>query len=97
VLAEPSRRRDHLLGQDKLGRDILARHLRHARLARIGVITVVVSLIIGASIGAVADLPAAGSTTRDARRRRAAFPGPFARDPSPACSGEPPGVVIALT
>jgi peptide/nickel transport system permease protein len=52
-LAPP--RPDHLLGQDKLGRDILARVIYGTRVSlAVGVVTVLVSLIVGAGIGAVA-------------------------------------------
>lgn len=45
----------HLLGQDKLGRDILARIVYGTRISlAVGVVTVLVSLGIGATIGAVA-------------------------------------------
>jgi len=46
---------DHLLGQDKLGRDILARIISGTRVSlAVGLVTVVVSLVAGAAIGAVA-------------------------------------------
>ncbi|MBP1689709.1 MAG: gsiD [Deltaproteobacteria bacterium] len=46
---------DHLLGQDKLGRDILARIISGTRVSlAVGLVTVVVSLVVGAAIGAVA-------------------------------------------
>jgi peptide/nickel transport system permease protein len=52
-LAPPSAR--HVLGQDKLGRDILARIVYGTRVSlAVGVVTVVVSLAIGATIGALA-------------------------------------------
>jgi peptide/nickel transport system permease protein len=52
-LAPPSA--DHLLGQDKLGRDILARVIYGTRVSlAVGVVTVLVSLLIGTVIGAVA-------------------------------------------
>ncbi len=45
----------HLLGQDKLGRDILARIVYGTRVSlAVGVVTVLVSLGIGAAIGALA-------------------------------------------
>jgi peptide/nickel transport system permease protein len=52
-LAPPSA--DHLLGQDKLGRDILARVIYGTRVSlAVGVVTVAISLLIGTVIGAVA-------------------------------------------
>jgi peptide/nickel transport system permease protein len=52
-LAPPSRA--HPLGQDKLGRDILARVIYGTRVSlTVGVVTVAVSLLIGAAIGALA-------------------------------------------
>ena len=52
-LAPPSAR--HVLGQDKLGRDILARIVYGTRVSlAVGVVTVAVSLAIGATIGALA-------------------------------------------
>lgn len=52
-LAPPSAR--HVLGQDKLGRDILARVVYGTRVSlAVGVVTVAVSLAIGATIGALA-------------------------------------------
>lgn len=46
---------DHLLGQDKLGRDILARVIYGTRVSlAVGLVTVAVSLLIGATIGALA-------------------------------------------
>ena len=45
----------HLLGQDKLGRDILARIVYGTRVSlAVGVVTVGISLLIGAAIGALA-------------------------------------------
>ena len=45
----------HLLGQDKLGRDILTRVIYGTRVSlAVGLVTVVVSLVIGAAIGALA-------------------------------------------
>jgi peptide/nickel transport system permease protein len=52
-LAPPSAR--HLLGQDKLGRDILARVVYGTRVSlAVGVVTVAISLLIGTTIGALA-------------------------------------------
>ncbi len=52
-LAPPSAR--HALGQDKLGRDILARVVYGTRVSlAVGVVSVAVSLAIGATIGALA-------------------------------------------
>ncbi len=52
-LAPPGRH--HPLGQDKLGRDILARIIYGTRVSlAVGVVTVTVSLLIGAAIGALA-------------------------------------------
>jgi peptide/nickel transport system permease protein len=46
---------DHLLGQDKLGRDILARVIYGTRVSlAVGLVTVLVSLLIGATVGALA-------------------------------------------
>ncbi|MEO6029112.1 MAG: nickel transporter permease [Candidatus Binatia bacterium] len=45
----------HVLGQDKLGRDILARVIYGTRVSlAVGIVTVLVSLLIGTTIGAVA-------------------------------------------
>jgi len=53
TLAPPSRA--HLLGQDKLGRDILSRVLHGGRVSlAVGLTTVATSLVIGAALGAVA-------------------------------------------
>jgi peptide/nickel transport system permease protein len=53
TLAPPGR--DHVLGQDKLGRDILSRVLYGARVSlAVGFATVAVSLAIGGLVGAVA-------------------------------------------
>lgn len=47
--------REHLLGCDKLGRDLAARLLYGARISiGIGLVTVFISLLIGGSLGAVA-------------------------------------------
>jgi peptide/nickel transport system permease protein len=52
-LAPPSA--DHPLGQDKLGRDILARVIYGTRVSlAVGVVTVVISLVIGTVVGAAA-------------------------------------------
>src|SRR5258706_10514996 len=52
-LAPPNAR--HLLGQDKLGRDILARVVYGTRVSlAVGVVTVAISLVIGTAIGALA-------------------------------------------
>ncbi len=52
-LAPPSA--SHLLGQDKLGRDILARIVYGTRVSlAVGVCTVLVSLVVGAAVGACA-------------------------------------------
>jgi peptide/nickel transport system permease protein len=52
-LAPPSAA--HVLGQDKLGRDILARVVYGTRVSlAVGVVTVGVSLLVGAAIGALA-------------------------------------------
>lgn len=75
-LAPPSSA--HPLGQDKLGRDILARVIHGTRVSlAVGVATVLVSLAIGATIGAVAGF--AGGWVDEAVMRAVdvllAFPG----------------------
>jgi peptide/nickel transport system permease protein len=46
---------DHWLGQDKLGRDILARVIHGTRVSlAVGVVTVAISLLLGAALGATA-------------------------------------------
>ena len=68
----------HPLGQDKLGRDILARVIYGTRVSlAVGVVTVLVSLALGATIGAVAGF--AGGWVDEAIMRTVdvllAFPG----------------------
>lgn len=53
TLAPPSHR--HLLGQDKLGRDMLSRILHGGRISLVvGLVTVASSLVVGGAVGAVA-------------------------------------------
>ena len=68
----------HLLGQDKLGRDILARLIYGTRVSLVvGVVTVAVSVAVGATVGALAGF--AGGWVDDLAMRAVdvllAFPG----------------------
>jgi peptide/nickel transport system permease protein len=54
----------HLLGTDRLGRDVWSRLLYGARVSlTVGILTMVVSLLIGVAVGAVAALASRSTTT----------------------------------
>ena len=90
----------HPLGQDTLGRDVLARLLRGARISlAVGAATVAISLLVGVSIGAVAGW--AGGRVDEALARVIdvflAFPGLLLAIALAAVLGPSPGnVVLAL-